>query len=248
MDNKVSNQNKKGNFLTRRFEAPAWLIITIIIAWLVSAVIENKIFAVLLIVIAVALIVIWLYLRYPTDIKQKEVTLPGLPGYTITLSNIPDNVTPELLPISSDEEERLKGLDTDGVGLITSIAGNLVFYDETKAEVNNFDSPIILTYNFSTKDEEGLLSQKEDLIQKNIIAEKDKVKLIPIYLYTYIPKKERGSRITTDQKSATTREQEAEIPPVWKPFQNFSVDEANKTTAIEFMFWGDQPTGWGTRP
>jgi hypothetical protein len=35
---------------------------------------------------------------------------------------------------------------------------------------------------------------------------------------------------------------------IWKPFQNFTIDKANNEMTIEFLYWGDQQAGGGTRP
>ncbi|HSB01820.1 MAG TPA: hypothetical protein VLE49_14310 [Anaerolineales bacterium] len=224
MDNKTSDRNAKGNFLTRSFEVPAWLITVAVITLILSAVMENTLPVILLIIIVIVLTVIWLFRKQgPSTIKLKEVTLSGLQGYTINLTSVPDNITPELLQISVEEEKRLRGLEMDGVGLITSIAGNLVFRDKSGTEVNSFFPPIKLTYNFTSEDEEKLL-------QRQSLFPTEDVKLVPIYLYTY-PEKAQEPKIS-----------------IWKPFQNFSIDRDNKTMTIEFQFWGDQQTGYGTKP
>lgn len=167
----------------------------------------------------------------PSDRKPKEIILEGLPGYTMTLSNVPEDVTPELLPISDEEKERLMDLRKDGVGLITSIAGNLVFYDQNRKEVNSFSSPVRLIYNFTSDDEEKRTKRKADLMEKGKLAETEDVDLIPIYLYSYTPDKGEPPEFE-----------------IWRPYQNFSRSSDNKTMSVEVRFWGDQQIGYGTKP
>jgi len=165
--------------------------------------------------------VLWLFLRQRSYAAMfKDITLAGLPGYTIHLSYVPKNITPKLLPVASEQGKSLMDTPTDGVGMITSVAGNLVFYSGEQ-EVNSFLRPIRLTYNFTPVDEQKLLDRRNVLNQD--------INLIPVYLYTYTPK----------NKEELT---------VWKPFQNFSIDKDARTFTIEFQFWGDQPLGAGTKP
>lgn len=225
MNRRMGSRNTNGNFLTRRFEIPAWLIGATVIVLLISSILENITTIAVLIAILIFLILIWLLRRSPTG-RLKNVTLTGLTDHIISLSDVPEDLFPELLPISEEEEQRLRGLEMDGVGSIASIAGNLVFYDQQKREINSFPTPIRLTYNITSQDEASLMERKNDLR-----GEIDKVELIPIYLYTY-PRQE---------------DQEPKVS-IWKPFQNYRLDETNNTVTIEFRFWGDQQTGYGTKP
>jgi len=164
--------------------------------------------------------------------KTREFALAGQTGYTITVSGLPGNITPRLLPISREQKSQLLELRKDGnIGEITSIAGNLVFYDEHEAEVHYFASPVTLTYNFTASDETKRLKREAKLRKTGRLAELETVSLIPIFLYQYMPNK-------------------VELPEfeVWQPFQNFLFDEKSQTVTIKFRFWGDQPIGGGTQP
>lgn len=164
--------------------------------------------------------------------RPGHYTLEGLPGYTISLENVPQNITPRLLPISDDENDRLRGLKKDGsIGLVTSIAGNLVFQDPNGVDVYSFTSPIRLVYNFTNDDEEKRKNREKGLKLKGAIAEDATVALIPIFLYQYNP--DKGS----------TPEFE-----VWQPFQSFIFDEKDLTVTIDILFWGDRQIGGGTQP
>jgi len=172
-----------------------------------------------------------------TNRQSGEYSFEGLPGYTITLSNVPENITPTLLPMSPEDVEKLTNLNRDGnIGLITSVAGNLVFSDENGEQVHSFSSPIRLTYNFTSADEEKRRDREKKLQEqkdkeKGNSAKDVTVRLVPIFLYQYDP--DKGS----------TPEFE-----VWLPFQNFSYDPRKLTVTIDFLFWGDQPIGGGSQP
>jgi hypothetical protein len=118
-------------------------------------------------------------------------------------------------------------LDKDGVGEVLFIAGNLVFYDNKNELVTSFPSPISLTVNYTDEDEQRRIERQKALRREGKLAENEEVQLIPVYLYSYTEKPEMN---------------------IWKPFQNFSIDKINKTMTIEFLFWGDQQVGGGTKP
>jgi len=227
MDSKKSDGNARENFLTWKLEIPTWLLTVIVIA-LSAAIAQTSISPFILIVIVIAFIVIGVLQTWRRPVsKQNEIILSDedAPEYKITLSNVPENVTPALLKI--DDREKLRYLDKDGVGEIISIAGNLVFYDNNNKLVTSFPSVISLTFNYTDDDEQKLMERKKALIREGIIAENEDVKLIPVYLYSYTEKPEIN---------------------IWKPFQNFSIDKVNRTMTIEFLFWGDQPIGPSTKP
>jgi hypothetical protein len=166
----------------------------------------------------------------------KEYELKGTDGYTITLSKVPEGITPRLIDIPPEEHDRFMGLTRDGnVKLITSIAGNLVFEkvneDGQTEQVNSFTSPVRLTYNFTPADEEKRKKREHKLHSSGQLAETENVRLVPIFLYQLDPEK--------------TGKAEFEV---WLPFQNFKYDQGQQRVTIEFLFWGDQPIGGGTRP
>ena len=225
MNRNTSNRNANNNIWSQRFEIPAWILSIIIIVLILAAIPGIEIPGLLLIAIVILLLIIGLFSgrKSPSgrDIKLSNSTQPD---YEITLSNVPGNVTPKLLDI--DNEDELRNYDKDGAGEILFIAGNLVFYEGTSDNLaTNFPSPIRLTFKYTADDE-----QKFFAYRKTITGQE--VKLIPIYLYSY------------------THDEDKERPEIhiWKPFQNFQIDEANRTMTIEFLFWGDQQVGGGTRP
>jgi hypothetical protein len=226
MDSKKSDGNARENFLTWKLEIPTWLLTVIVIA-LTAAVAQTRMSPFILIAIVIAFIVIGVLQTWRRPVsKQNEIILSDedAPDHKITLSSIPPDVTPTLLKI--EDRERSKNYDKDGVGEILFIAGDLVFYKNGK-EVNNFSSPIKLTYNYTEKDEAKLMARANSLLERKEVTSIEEVKFIPVYLYSNTQKPELKT---------------------WKPFQNYSIDYVNRTVTIEFMFWGDQQAGGGTRP
>ena len=180
-----------------------------------------------------------------------EYVCTGLHDYTITLTNVPGDVAPYLLPISADEESQLRDAPKDGVGCVVSIAGNLVFYDNNNKLFTSFPDPVTLELHYTDNDEQFRTIFNKKVESTNIMTESligsqyddklvncagnlkangvDKIELVPIYLYTPMIDGYSGIHI-------------------WKPFQNFSINEVDKTMTIEFLYWGDQQVGGGTRP
>ncbi|HLO16804.1 MAG TPA: hypothetical protein VK206_18365, partial [Anaerolineales bacterium] len=184
----------------------------------------------LLIAIALVLILIGFLSGRKSLPPGKVIKLSDSPGYEITLSNVPENVTPRLLKIDNDKE--LRDYEKDGTKEIVFIAGNLVFSDANgDTLVTSFNSPVRLTFSYTAEAEQRFIDYRNTLVERGVVASKDEVKLIPIYLYTH-----------------TYEDKERPELHIWKPFQNFLVDEANRTMTIEFLFWGDQQVGGGTRP
>jgi hypothetical protein len=178
--------------------------------------------------------------KKPDERKSKKVVLSSSAGYGLELYNVPEDVTPELLPVSEEDHIRLKGeaVRKDGnIGLITSVAANLVFYDRNRKIVNYFSSPVKLVYNFTSDDESKRKERRAALTASGNLRRNQKVQLIPIYLYSYFPEKPK--------EMGEEKKPEFEF---WQPFQDFTINEERKTVTVKFMFWGDAPTGWGTRP
>lgn len=169
--------------------------------------------------------------------SSREYSFDGLPGYTISVSNVPENITPRLIPIPPEEDTRLKSLTRDGtIRFITSVAGNLIFEDEEGRQVDHFLSPIRLTYNFTEEDEKKRQDREKVLNDKRRKEEGEgaeyvTVRLIPIFLYQLDPEK-------TGKPSFE----------VWMPFQNYDFDEKQQIITIDFLFWGDRQVGGGTQP
>lgn len=227
MDNRTNDRNGKSNFLTRMFEIPAWLLLLIAIAAILASVLRITIPAFLWVLIVLVLILIgWLRKGAgPILGNKRELSDPDAPEYTITLGNVADDITTSLLKI--DDRDASRNLDKDGIGEVLFIAGNLVFNDNTNALVTSFSSPISLTVNYTDQDEQRRLERQQALRKEGKLAENEEVQLIPVYLYSH-----------TEQPEIN----------IWKPFQNFSIDKVNKTMTIEFLFWGDQQVGGGTKP
>jgi hypothetical protein len=157
-------------------------------------------------------------------------------GHTLSLSNVPTGVTPYFVPISAKDVEGLKRLPKEGFTCLDSIRGNLVFYDDnTKKLVTTFDTPVVLQINFTNGDlakvHDCKPELKDDELWKN---------LVPVYLF--MP----GVAPSVN---------------IWKPFQSYKIELSNPdinygpsgdpnaeigTITIEFMFWGDDPKGFGS--
>ena len=171
-------------------------------------------------------------------------TCAGLDDSKLTLLNVPDGVTPYLLPISSDEETVLYDLPKDNIGCIASISGNLVFYDENNALYTSFPAPVTIEIQYGTDTEEfftifntGAESLKElNSSQKAIDCATElksqgveEIDIVPVYLYTPL----------IDGYSDFH---------IWKPFTNFTVDPESRMMTVEILYWGDMQFGGGTKP
>lgn len=227
-------------FLSRGLSIPAWVLAILVLAIPVASLLRIELSNTLLGLIVFILILVGLLMaRYePTQIEMSDPDAP--PGHKIKLSRIPEYAKPELLPIPSRADlEDEKKFKRDGVGKILSITGNLIFRDSRKGKdklVTSFSSPIRVTISYTEADENAALERQAALILASDLPEDGKVEIIPVYLYTY-PNPDPDS--TTDKPPEFT---------IWKPFQNFTRDEANRTLTVEVQFWGDQPIGGGTRP
>lgn len=224
------NNNDKGgwiNFLARTLAIPAWLLVLIAIGAIVALMLRVTIPTFVWILIALLLLSIgW----FPGQGSATSKQLPGLAGHTITVSNFPPTVSPELLDMSGDDLDTARKHTRDGVGEILNIAGNLVFYDQQRNLVNTFSTPVRLTFDYTKEDEERAEEHRQELIKDGSITENMNVEIIPVYLYSY-PWNSENPTIN-----------------IWKPFQTFSIDKARRTMTIEFRFWGDRPISPGTQP
>jgi hypothetical protein len=178
MDNRTSNRNAQGNFLTRRLGIPAWLLILFVVVTVLIVALRITVPSFLWVVIALLLLLIgWLSGQGgSTPGSSKELSDPDEPNYQIRVSNYPDYANPTLLRI----EDRTGLLDLNReaeIGLVTSVAGDLVF------AVNRFDSPVRLVMNYTAEDEQKLRERREKL--------GGKVELVPIYLHS--PTTDEGS-------------------------------------------------------
>lgn len=233
----MNNNDKTGgpNFVTRTLAIPAWLLVLIAVVAVAALLLRITIPSFVWVLSIFLLIIMgWFPRRGDLDQGQRvELSDRDSPWHKFSLSHVPENVTAKLLKIES--RDLLRALDKDReIGEITSIAGDLAFSrkDNSEVTVHDFSSPVRLTLNYTDEDEKGR-EQRQAFIDQNpeLVTEADgkKVRLIPIYLYT--SKAEGRTDIN-----------------IWKPFQNYTLDEVSKTVTVEFMFWGDSPTGWGTKP
>lgn len=154
--------------------------------------------------------------------ELKEYICNGLSGHTLTVANVPDEVRPYLLPVSPEEEEKLRQLQTEDIGCIISIVGNMAFYDIDNNLVTSFPSAVSLTYNFTPADNSRLEDCAQTLEKQGIVASSEEVTYVPIYLYN---------------KQGTV---------IWKKFQDPTFGDG--TVTINFIEWGDQQGGFGTKP
>ena len=221
MDNGINDRNGQRKFLSGVFEIPGWLLLLIAIVAILAAVLRITVPAYLWVLIILVLVLVGWFSRggSPTTGPTRRISDPDAPGYTITLGNVPDRVASNLLKI--DDRTASQNLDKDGVGEVLFISGNLVFNDTTNNNtlVTSFPSPIRVTINYTDADEQRRLERQ------NALGEE--VRLIPVYLYSPVGKQDIN---------------------IWKPFQNFRIDQASKTMTVEVLFWGDQQVGGGTKP
>lgn len=238
MENKTSDRNTKGNFLTRIYPIPLWVllivIVLILLAWLMTQFLPRQ--------------------AQPASVADdvqdctrtsegqdlpQDFTCEGQSGYTMTITNVAPGITAGLLPISDSEESESYTYPTDGVTCIAFIAGDLVFYDKNDDNrlVTSFPEPVTLALESTQEGALILPNEINKILEANpdsqlakclethsISAVED---IVPIYLYT--PAFDTSIHI-------------------WKPFQNYTIDTTNRTVTIEFMNWGDQQFGGGTRP
>ena len=172
-------------------------------------------------------------------------------NYKLTLSHVPSGITPFMLP-NGAEESQLGDSPKDGIGCVVFIAGNLAFYNSEETLVTSFLEPVTLELQYTDNESnfQVIFNQQNDPNQMvgslkeaqfddqliecaNNLKEKGiaEIDLVPIYLYT--PQVEGYSNVH-----------------IWKPFQNFEPTKPDDThtMTIEFLYWGDQQVGGGTRP
>jgi hypothetical protein len=161
-------------------------------------------------------------------------------GYTMDVEVPGDqNIVPGLLPISPSEKTQLYGYPTDGSTCIAFIAGNLVFYDPENptVPVTSFSEPVTLTLKLTDteksmggSDAVSIATQTTNSALKDCMEKYPQTtveKIVPIYLYTF------------SYNNQTYH--------IWKPFQNFTIDDENNIQ-VQFLYWGDQQVGGGTKP
>jgi hypothetical protein len=133
---------------------------------------------------------------------------------TLGVANVPDGVTPYLVPISPEDEDEFKNAPLDGFNCPVTILGNVVFAsDETKNLVTIFKSPIELKIDTPPASAQAASDCSP--------ADNEVLVPIPVFLYSF-------------------NNEETNFM-VWKPFQDY--DSGTDTTAINFKVWGDPPIG-----
>ena len=149
-------------------------------------------------------------------------TCEGLSGHEITLTDVPENVFPYLLPVSAQREIELREAAKEDTGCIFMIAGDLAFYDENGELIPEpaFSSPITITYAFLEQDQEEFSKCQNTLVEQGIVADVAEVSFLPVYF----------------------------DKDVWKPFKEENVKINDNVMTITFTSWGDQPIGGGTQP
>jgi hypothetical protein len=148
----------------------------------------------------------------------------GLNDHQITIQDVPDDVTADLLEISPQREQELLNADTEGTGCVFMIAGDLVFYREGEL-LTEFASPITITYYFMQQDLDAYSQCQETLQEKGLVQSADEVEFVPIYF---------------DKNTE-----------LWTTFAKDDIVVINQDSGemtIQVMFWGDQPIGGGTQP
>jgi hypothetical protein len=151
-----------------------------------------------------------------------EYICNGLSDHMLTVANVPENVSPYLLPVSPAEEEKLRQLPREDIGCIISIVGNMAFYDADNNLVTSFPSAVSLKYTLTKADNSKLEDCAQTLKNEGIVASSSEVTYVPIYVYN------KPDMVT------------------WKTFQDFAIEDG--TVTINFTGWGDQQGGFGTKP
>ena len=138
------------------------------------------------------------------------------------MTDVPEKVSPYLLPVSPAEEEELRQLPREDIGCIISIVGNMAFYDADNNLVTSFPSAVSLKYTFTEEDNTKFAECAQGLQDQGIVASSSEVTYVPIYFYN------KPDMV------------------IWKKFQDFTPDAGAVT--IDFTEWGDQQFGGGTKP
>lgn len=201
-----------GKLLVRKFEVPIWLATSIGIVLILNSITDGTIPSIVWIAVIFLLILIWFLFRP----NRGRFVLTDTAGYTVEVQGVPTGITPKMIDMGTLAE----GAELDGVGMITSIAGNLVFEDGDGKEIDRFADPIKLTYTFTNQDQSMLAERRKFYMDATFV---------PVYLYLYTNK-------------------EGQLLKIWKPFQNYIVDEGAGKITVEFRVWGDRPIGGGTQP
>lgn len=148
-------------------------------------------------------------------------------GHTLTLNNVPDNVTAYLAPIPAEDIAQLSTLDKEGFTCLNTVIGNLTFYDnETRKLVDTFEKPVTIQLDYTYADLAAVKECGSKFEDKELWND-----LVPGYLF-----------MSTDDTNIN----------IWKPFSNYKVEPLEfdakaapetiaGTISIEFSFWGDRP-------
>jgi hypothetical protein len=157
----------------------------------------------------------------PGESEPGTFTCLSLSGNEITLTNVPDKVLPNRLPLSDGQAEELRQAEKEGTECIFAVAADLAFYDTDDNLVTEFSgSTVTITYTFSEDELDEFEVCKATLVEQNLVADPAEVQFVPVYF------------------SDNT----------WKPFPDGSYTIEENTVNVRITSWGDLPWGGGTRP
>lgn len=212
------------DFLRRGLAIPVWLLILIVIAAILAPMLRVTIPSFVWGLVLLLVMLVGLLNRHPVQGSDKELSDSDPDGRKMRVSNFPDYANPTLLEIQDRARLLNQEVDQEEIGMITSVAGDLVF------AVNNFSAPVTLRIQYTPDDEQKLREHREFLAKQNLLPVNVEPHLRPIYLHSSVEK---------DGQPATK---------IWKAFQNFKVDTEKREFIVEVSSWGDQPIGIGTKP
>ena len=155
-------------------------------------------------------------------VDERNYSCGGANGHEITLADVPDNVFPRMIPVSSKRDIELREAPKEETGCIFMVAGDLAFYDENGELIPDlvFDSPITISYAFLEQDQDDFSNCQTTLVEQGVVGSVEEVTYLPVYF----------------------------DKDLWRPFKEENVQFDGNVMKITFTSWGDQPIGGGTKP
>lgn len=148
-------------------------------------------------------------------------TCISLSGNEITFTEVPENVFPNILPVSPEKEQELRQADKEGTECVFAIIADIAFYDTDDNLVTDFiDSPVNINYTLTDEELAEFEVCKKTLVDQELVAEPAEVQFVPVYFSNNL----------------------------WKPFPEDSYTLEGNMVDVRITSWGDQPWGGGTRP